>query len=286
MASNLNRPRLRRSCLYAGTVMHARRSPRVHRFRHGLFLVHLDLDELDELDRNLRLFSRNRSNLYEFRDSDHLPPPAGQTSAGGVRSALVAWLGAEGVAVPDDARISLLTLPRVLGYVFNPVSFYFVHTADGTPLTAVAEVGNTFGEMKPYVVPPDPAGGGFRRVVPKEFYVSPFSDLDLRFDFRLQPPGESLELAVDDLAADGSEVLISRLEGRRLPLDDATLLRLTGRYPLVTIRVITLIHWHALRLWSRRLPWHRKADRPEAQRGVLHPRRVRPPTVPAPTISQ
>ena len=158
---------------------------------------------------------------------------------------------------------------------------------DGTVLVSCEECEiRGLSRVTDHRVPVDPVGGGFRRIVPKEFYVSPFSDLDLRFDFRLRTPTEDLDLAVDDLAADGSEVLISRLEGRRLPLTDGMLLRLTARYPLVTLRVITLIHWHALRLWARRVPWHRKADRPEAQRGVLRPGTLRhAASAPVPPIS-
>ncbi|MBN8245829.1 MAG: DUF1365 domain-containing protein [Verrucomicrobia bacterium] len=273
-----------RSCLYDCRVLHHRLAPRRHRFEYGLFLLCVDLDELPALDRTLRLLGWNRPNLYEFRDSDHLPPPgeSRQEFPGDLRRSLRDWLAADGFPVPADARILLITLPRVAGYLFNPVSFYFVQSRDGTPLCAVAEVGNTFGELKPYRVPVT-AGGGcrFRRVVPKHFYVSPFSPLDLCFDFRLQEPGDRLELVINDVTADGRRVLVSTLSGRRRPLTDGQLVRLTARYPLVTLRVITLIHWQAFRLWLRRLPWFRKGDRPEDQRGVLRPH----PTVQGPRSS-
>jgi DUF1365 family protein len=166
----------------------------------------------------------------------------------------------------------------VLGYVFNPVSFYFVTLADGSPLCAIAEVGNTFGEQKPYLVPvetlpSDPATGTparFRLIAPKHFYVSPFSPLDLRFDFKLRDPAEQLAIGVNDLNAANDTVLISALTGQRRPLTDAGLLRLTLRYPLVTLRVITLIHWQALRLWLKKIPFLRKAESPDLQRHVLH----------------
>jgi DUF1365 family protein len=249
----------------------------VHRFEYGIFLVCLDLDELDGLSERMRWFSRNRFNLYQFRDTDHLRlgEEGGGAGVGGtVREQLAGWLKGEGLELPGDARVRLLTFPRVLGYVFNPVSFYFIHRADGSPMCAVAEVGNTFGEQKPYVVPLDGvrgAGGGdrFRVVVPKHFYVSPFSGLELNFDFRLQDPGEELAVVVNDVDAEGRTMLVSALSGRRRPMTDGELVRLTLRYPLVTARVITLIHWHALRLWWKRIPWHRKDAQPELQRGVL-----------------
>lgn len=250
--------------------MHTRRAPREHRFEYGIFLACLDLDELDALDGRLRWFSRNRWNLFSFRDTDHFTGASLRPEAAlDLRSRLGAWLGTAGVVVPDGARVRLLTFPRVLGYVFNPVSFYFVQSASGEPLAAVAEVGNTFGEQKPYLVPLEPGTDGrFRLVAPKHFYVSPFSALDLSFEFRLRDPDERLVIGVDDVAADGSKPLVSTLTGERRPLGDGELVRQFLRHPLVTLRVITLIHWHALRLWWKRVPWHPKAEHPERQSGV------------------
>lgn len=265
--------------------MHHRLEPREHRFRHGLFLAGLDLDELDLLTARLRLFGRNRRRLYSFRDADHLAMP-GQT---GLRRSLEAWLAGQGQPVPPGARILLVTLPRIAGYVFNPVSFYFVTGPDGTPVCAVAEVGNTFGELKPYLVPcevaPGPTeanpGSRFRVRAPKHFYVSPFSSLELEFDFRLRLPGERLEIGVNDVRPDGRVVLVSTLSGRRRDLTDGQLLRMTAKYPLVTLRVITLIHWHALRLWWKGIPWHRKSANPALQREVF---RRAGPTTPAASL--
>ncbi len=261
-----------RSCLYECRVMHHRFEPRRHRFEYGIFMLYLDLDELDSLAGRLRLFSRNRPGLYEFRDSDHLQfPPTGH--AGGVRESLGRWLQTQGVQLPDDARIGLLTLPRVAGYIFNPVSFYFCQTAAGEPICAVTEVGNTFGELKPYLIPNDATAGKgnrFARVVPKHYYVSPFTAPDVCFDFKLTAPDDSLRIAINDVSGDCT-LLVSTLAGSRLPLTDAGLVRLTLKYPLVTLRVITLIHWQALKLWWKRVPWHRKAADTNLQRGVFRP---------------
>ncbi len=267
------------SCLYECSVMHHRLVPRPHRFRYGIFMLCLDLDELPALDAQLRTFSHNRWNLYTFRDDDHLQAGSeergagNQAASGGLKAEITAWLADQGVTLPADARITLVTLPRVLGYIFSPVSFYFCHTAQGMPLAAVAEVQNTFGELKPYLVPLETEAGAekFRVIVPKHFYVSPFSGLDLCFDFRLRTPGDRLELNVNDVTGDGQTQLVSTLTGTRRPLTDGQLLRLTAKYPLVTLRVITLIHWQALRLWWKRIPWHRKAAQPDLQRGVYRP---------------
>jgi hypothetical protein len=256
------------SCLYECDVMHHRLAPKEHHFHYRIFMFALDLDEIDEIARHIPLFSRNRWNLYAFRDRDHLTLPGGERAT--TRENIVEFLAGHGIQFPASGRITLVTLPRVLGYIFNPVSFYFCHDAAAAPLCAVVEVGNTFGEMKPYLLR-EPAGERFFHLTtPKHFYVSPFSPLDLAFDFKLRVPGEQLDIHIDDRDGD-RPVLLSALTGLRAPLTTARLLWFTVKYPLVTLKVIFLIHWHALLLWARRLPWYRKTARCELQRDVMRP---------------
>ena len=258
-----------RSCLYDCSVMHHRLAPKEHHFRYGIFQFCLDLDELDTLSERLGFFSRNRRNLYRFNDGDHLPSASSHPLS--AKTSLLAWVASQGLPLPPETRVLLLTHCRVFGYIFNPVSFYFCLDAQDQPLCAVAEVGNTFGELKPFLLGPEhlETDGRFRRIVPKHFYVSPFFALDLAFDFKLRVPGEQLDIYIDDREGD-RPVLLTALTGRRVPLTDANLARLTLKYPLVTLRVITLIHWHALKLWWKNVPWHRKAANPQLQRGVFN----------------
>ena len=260
------------SCLYECCVMHHRITPKEHSFRHRIFMLALDLDEIDTLAARIPFLSRNRRNLYEFRDRDHLTLPGLERAT--VKENLTAYLAQNGIRFPSGGRISLITLPRVLGYIFNPVSFYFCADAAGSPLCAVVQVGNTFREMKPYLLR-EPAGeDSFRLITPKHFYVSPFSALDLAFDlafdFKLRVPGEHLDIHIDDREGE-RRVLVSALTGKRAPLTAARLAWFTLKYPLITLKVIGLIHWHALLLWAKRVPFHRKAANPGLQRDVLNP---------------
>lgn len=262
--------------------MHHRFFPQPHRFVYRIFMFALDLDELDSLHGKLRLFSFNRRNLYSFRDRDYLPvqepvhnrtvadePPA-ISKPQSLKARVVAYLAGRGIDL-SGGRVLLVTLPRVAGYLFNPVSFYFCQDRAGRPVAALAEVTNTFREMKPFVLGPDTRQGeAFSVRTPKYFYVSPFTDVDVAFDFLLRDPGEQLSVQIDDYDA-GRRTLTSTLTGRRRALTDRALAWLSLKYPLITLQVIALIHWHALRLYLKKVPWFPKAARPDAQRGLYRP---------------
>ena len=298
------------SRLYECLVMHARVRPKPHRFAYRIFMLAVDLDELPALDRKLRLFSVNRPNLYAFRDTDFLPtsePIHNQSqktvchvlrdkpSAPPLKTRVLAYLAERGVDLGPGGRIELVTLPRILGYLFNPVAFYFCYDATGACVASIAEVTNTFREMKPYFLGPDtrsqpsevsrqppPSGlsalasqlsaksAAFHLRTPKDFYVSPYSDVDVAFDFRLRPPAEKLSVQIDDYVG-ADRTLTSTLTGPSRPLTDATLAWFTFKYPLLTLRVIALIHWHALLLWFKKIPWFAKAARPADQRDLYRP---------------
>jgi DUF1365 family protein len=254
------------SAIYHCEVMHQRLVPLRHGFQYPVFYLWLDLDEVKALDRGLMWLSRNRWNLFAFFDRDHL---GGAVTD--LKSGVLERMRQDGMDVKGVERVRMLCFPRVLGYVFNPVVFYFAFDDGGRAVGALVQVTNTFHEQKLYSVPLDGEGGGLRRVVTKAFYVSPFSKLDLCFDFQLAVPDEGLEIRVDDVTAAGEKVLLSRLWGRRVELTDGQLLSCAVTYPFLTLRVMALIHWHALRLWMKRLPFFRKAADPEMQTDVLRP---------------
>lgn len=277
-----------RSCLYECRVEHRRFAPREHRFAYRLFYLCVDLDELPLLRRRLRLLAVNGAGLLSFRERDFLPlgeplhqpidgpvaarlardPNAG--AAASLKERAAAFCAAHGVPLGAEPRVELVTLPRLLGHQFNPVSFYFCADRTGAPRAAIAEVTNTFREVKPYLIPLAPGSTAFRLRVPKHFYVSPFSSVDVEFDFHFRAPGARLALRIDDYAG-GQRVFHSTLAGERVPLTDARLAWLLAKYPCANLGLVARIHWQALRLWSRRVPFFRKADAAERQRGLYRP---------------
>lgn len=251
------------SCLYECEIWHSRQEPRPHKFVHRHFMLYLNLNEVSSLAKNSKLFGTDNSKLYSFRESDYLPDQAGLTLEDRVRS----FAAASGIG--DIKKIMLLTNVRTLGYVFNPVSFFFCFDKDGINRGCVVEVGNTFGEKKLYAVKAD-AAGMMQDRQKKHFYVSPFTELDQDFLFDIKLPGESIKIKIDTLQAD-TPIVIAGFHGERQELADSQLLSMTLRYPLAPLRVIALIHLHALLLWLKRTPYHRKEDNAHQQTEVLNP---------------
>jgi DUF1365 family protein len=260
------------SCLYKAKVMHHRLAPKDHRFHYNVFMFYLDLDEIDALAKRLKFMSRNRFNLFNFRDKDHLQlPKENPDTSKSIRQHITDYLKINDVTI-GNGRIMVLTNLCTFGYQFNPVSFYFCYDEIGQPVCSIVEVCNTFLEMKPYFL-----GAGtrqddqFKLNTAKYFYVSPFIDMDTNFDFDLQIPGEKLQLKIDDYDKAGKRFFISTLSGVRKPLKDSTLLLYFFSFPMITLKVITLIHWQALKLWLKKLHYHKKEANMELQKEVYRP---------------
>jgi DUF1365 family protein len=241
-----------RSSLYTGVLAHSRATPRPNAFRHPVAVFRLDLDELPQLERRLRLLGVERPNVVSLRARDHLGDPSRT-----VKENVVAFLASHGVEL-GDGRIELVTLLRVLGYVFNPVSFYYCHDADGALRWIVAEVNNTFGERLPYLLSvDDPDARLVRARHEKRLHVSPFFGLDQEYRWELAPLGEELRIRIE-VWEQGRRPFVAVLAGRRRELSDAELGRMLVRYPLLPAQVIAHIHLQALRLLAKGTPFHRK----------------------------
>jgi uncharacterized protein len=263
------------SCLYPVEVMHHRLRPKSHCFVHRLFQFYIDLDELPALQVRFWWFGFNRRRFYSFYESDHFPlSDQPEWTSLALKERVLLYLSQQGYPLPAETKVHLLTHLRCLGYVFNPVSFYFLSSAAGEPLLALAEVGNTFGEQKLFVLPASKAQGKncFRLKVDKLFYVSPFSPVEDGFDFRLRFPDERLCLAVHSFNTHSARVTIATTQtGKKTKLNHLNVFCFTVFYPLVTLRVIFLIHGHALLLWLKRLPFIIKEANPHLQQKTLCP---------------
>lgn len=235
----------RAPALYVGAVTHRRLAPRRHHFRYNGFWLLLDLDHLSDLRRHTRFLSHNRFNLFSLHDRDH-----GDGSATPLREQIRSRLRVAGIDF-DQGRIRLLCMPRTLGHCFNPLSIYFCEDAAGSPVALVYQVHNTFGERHSYVIPAEP-GPAFRQSCDKRFYVSPFLEMGLRYDFTVTAPAERLSVAIRASDAKAA-VMFACLAATRRPVTDATLLGRFLKMPAITLKVIAGIHWEALRLWLKGL---------------------------------
>ena len=238
---------IQHSAIYAGAVAHKRFRPRPHRLRYRVFSLLIDIDELPQLGRRLRLFAYNGFGLFSFHDRDH------GDGSGGLRLWAERHMAAAGVK-PDGGAIRILCYPRIFGYVFNPLTVYFCHARSGELVAIFYEVSNTHRERHTYVIPvTGPATPILRQTCRKEFYVSPFIPMNCTYHFRVASPQDSLSILIEEVDEEGV-LLAAAFSGRRWPLSDAMLLRAFLAYPLMTLKVTAGIHWEALRLVMKRTP--------------------------------
>jgi DUF1365 family protein len=240
------------SCLYEGRVLHRRFRPVEHAFTMPLFMLYLDLGELDRAFRGRWLWSTSRPALARFRREDHLGDPRVPLDRA-VRDLVEARTGRR-----PDGPIRLLTHLRYAGYVINPVSFHYCFDASGRRVRAiVADVTNTpWGERHAYVLE---ATGDARRqrfTARKELHVSPFHALELDYRFDFAAPGRSLSVRIETCDGREEPLFDAVLSLRRREITGRALAGVLLRYPVLTARVAANIYWQALRLHRKGAPFH------------------------------
>ena len=232
------------SCIYIGSVIHKRFKPKKHFFKYSVFSLFLDLDEINELDQQIPFFSYNKFNILSFFDKDH-----GYRDGSSIKDWLIHLLQKKNIST-INIKIKILCYPRIFGYVFNPLSIFFIYDADSNPIAILYEVKNTFGEQHTYIFKIDIKNKQILNNCKKKFYVSPFMDLESKYFFKVLIPNERLSVIIDQRDKEG-KLLFASQDGERVKLSSKNLLKSYLKHPLMTLKIISAIHYEALKLWIK-----------------------------------
>ena len=239
------------SCIYNGSVIHKRFKPKEHFFKYKVFSLFIDLSELEELNKNLKFFSFNKFNLISFHEKDH-----GERDG----SSLLNWvklnLRNNNIST-ENIKIKLLCYPRILGYVFNPLSIFFIYNKDENLISILYEVKNTFGEQHTYVFKVESENKLIQNNCSKKFHVSPFIEMNCNYFFRILNPGDKLSVVIDQYDQEG-KILFASQDGIRSDLTNKNLMNSYLKHPLMTFKIISAIHFEAFKLWIKGIKFVKK----------------------------
>ena len=239
-----------KSCLYVGSVIHKRFKPKEHFFKYKVFSLYLDLDEIAEVQKKIPFFSYNKFNLISFYDKDH-----GERDGSSLKLWVKKKLNEVGIA-NEIKSVNLLCYPRIFGYVFNPLSIFFVFDKYSSLISIMYEVKNTFGEQHTYIFKTKD-NNLIKNHCDKKFHVSPFMDLNSTYNFKILKPGNKLSVIIDQRDSEG-KLLFASQDGEKIELNTKNLLISYLKHPLMTFKVISAIHFEALRLWVKRIKFIKK----------------------------
>ena len=239
------------SCIYNGTVIHKRYKPKTHFFKYSVFSLLLDLSELELLNDKIRFFSFNKFNLISFFEKDH-----GNRDG----TSLVNWVKnylKKNQIETENIKIKLLCYPRIFGYVFNPLSVFFVYDKNEKLVSILYEVKNTFGEQHTYVFRVDNENNLIQNNCSKKFHVSPFIQMDCNYFFKILKPGERLSIIIDQYDSSG-KILFASQDGKKANLTGKELIKSYLKHPLMTFKIISAIHFEAFKLWIKGIKFIKK----------------------------
>ena len=238
------------SSIYNGTVIHKRFKPKIHFFKYKVFSLLIDLSELNFLDKNVSFFSYNKFNLISFFDKDH-----GERNG----TSLIEWVKKnlkENEINHENIKIKLLCYPRILGYVFNPLSVFYVYNNKEELISILYEVKNTFGEQHTYIFKIE-NDNLLQHYCEKKFHVSPFIEMNCNYFFRILKPSEKISVIIDQYQSN-EKILFASQDGKRADLTSAELMKSYLKHPLMTFKIISAIHFEAFKLWTKGIKFIKK----------------------------
>ena len=230
------------SCIYNGEVNHTRFKPVKHFLNYKTFSLFIDLDEIEQLDKSISIFSHNKFNIFSFYNKDH-----GDRDGNCLKKWVISNLKKYKIE-GNISKIKILCYPRIFGYVFNPLSIFYCYENDKLK-SIFYEVKNTFNEQHTYIFKIK-NGREIKQKCKKKFYVSPFMDMETFYNFKLIDPNQRLSVMIKQTDAEGT-VLTATQTGDKKEFNFKQLLINFFRYPLMTLKIISSIHFEALLLWKK-----------------------------------
>ena len=236
---------IKHSKIYSGQVIHTRFKPRKHYFKYKVFSLLIDLDEIIEINKKLNFFSYNKFNLISFFDKDH-----GNRNGSNIKEWVKENLIKKNIKF-ENLRVEILCYPRILGYVFNPLSILYIYNEKNELISIFYEVKNTFGEQHTYIFETKDQKI-IKNKCDKKFYVSPFIDMECEYNFSVTKPGDSISIIINQHDKEG-KLLYASQDGKSQDLTSKNLLLNYLRHPLMTFKVIVAIHYEAFKLWFKKV---------------------------------
>ena len=236
---------IKNSKIYTGKVIHKRFKPKEHYFKYNVFSLLIDLNELEEINKYIKFFSYNKFNILSFYDKDH-----GDRDGSSIKLWVKKNLRNIGI-MTEDISIKLLCYPRIFGYVFNPLSTYFIYNKNTELISIFYEVKNTFGEQHTYIFKAHDAKT-VQNKCKKKFYVSPFIEMDCEYHFKTLNPREQLSVVINQNDKDG-KLLFASQDGISKDFNNKNLILSYLTHPLMTFKIIGAIHYEAFKLWAKRI---------------------------------
>jgi DUF1365 family protein len=239
------------SAIYNGKVIHKRFKPKVHYFKYKVFSLLIDLSELEILDKKVNFFSYNKFNLISFYEKDH-----GDRDGSSLTSWVKKNLEKNNIQA-KDIKIKILCYPRIFGFVFNPLSVFYIYNLQDQLISILYEVKNTFGEQHTYIFKVTKDANLVQNNCSKKFHVSPFIEMNCNYFFRLLKPGNKISVIIDQYDNE-DQILYASQDGTRSDFNTQHLIKSYLKHPIMTFKIILAIHFEAFKLWAKGIKFIKK----------------------------